>query len=91
MLVLPRLSEKLTEEENESNAVEDQDVGDMSDTSVAEELHLLFRRAHEEETGGIEKLLYRSVSWGNLSKSNMEMNIRMAEGIGSCLGPFHPD
>ena len=46
------------EVEQEGNGVEDEDVADMSDVGVAQEPHLLFCGAHEEEPGGIEKLLF---------------------------------
>lgn len=45
-----------TEEEDESDAVEDQDVCDMGDARVSEELHLFLSGAHEEEARGVEQL-----------------------------------
>lgn len=47
---------ELTEEEDECDAVQDQDVGDVVDVRVAEELHLLLCCTHEEESGGVEQL-----------------------------------
>ena len=44
------------EEEEEGDAEEDEDVGDVGDLGGGEEGHLFFGGAHEEETGGVEKL-----------------------------------
>jgi len=42
-------------EENESNAVQKEDIGDVCNIGVTEDLHLLLRRTHEEEAGRVEK------------------------------------
>lgn len=44
------------EKEEEGDAVEDEDVGDVGDMGVGEESHLFFRGTHEEEAGGVEEL-----------------------------------
>lgn len=46
---------QLTEEHQEGKAVEDQDVGDMSDTSLGQQQHLLLSGAHEEKTTSIQQ------------------------------------
>ena len=48
------------EEEEEGNAVEDEDVGDVGDVGVGEEDHLFFCGAHEEEAGGVQELVGRA-------------------------------
>lgn len=50
---------QLTEEEEESDAVEDQDVGYVGDACVVQQKHLFLGGAHEEEAGGIEQLRKR--------------------------------
>jgi len=45
------------EEEQEGDAVEDEDIGDVGYAGAGEEGHLFFSGAHEEETGCVEKLL----------------------------------
>lgn len=42
------------EEDEEGKAVKDEDIGDVGDACVGDELHLLFRSTHKEETGGVE-------------------------------------
>lgn len=46
----------------EGNAVEEEDVGDVSHVCGGEELHLLFSGAHEEVARGVEELSQR-ISW----------------------------
>ena len=56
MLVCKRIEErKLTEEQQEADAVQDQNVGDVSDVVIAQELHLLLGGAHEQEATGVEQ------------------------------------
>jgi len=45
------------EEEQEGDAVEDEDVGDVGDVGAGEEEHLFFGGAQEEESGCVEELL----------------------------------
>jgi len=46
------------EEDEEGEAVENEDVGDVRDACVGDELHLLFCGTHEEEARGIEQLYF---------------------------------
>ena len=41
------------EEDEEGEAVENEDIGDVSDTCIGDELHLLFGSSHEEEPGSV--------------------------------------
>ena len=51
------MQEDVDEEvEEEGDAVEDEDVGDVCYVRGGEELHLFFCCAHEEEAGGVEEL-----------------------------------
>jgi hypothetical protein len=45
------------EEEQEGDAVEDEDVGDVGDVGAGEEEHLFFRGTQEEEASCVEELL----------------------------------
>lgn len=54
-----RVGNQLTEEEEESDAVEDQNVGYVGDACVVQQDHLFLGGAHEEEAGGIEQLRKR--------------------------------
>lgn len=49
--------EQLTEEEDESNAEQDQNVRNVHDSSTFEQQHLFFGGTHEQETGGVQKLV----------------------------------
>lgn len=44
------------EKEEEGDAVEDEDVGNVRDVGGSEECHLLFSSAHKEEAGCIKEL-----------------------------------
>lgn len=44
------------QEEEEGNAIDDEDVGDVGDAEGGEEGHLLFCGAHEEEAGCVKEL-----------------------------------
>ena len=46
---------QLTEEHKEGKAVEDQDIGDMGDTGLRQEQHLLLGSTHEKEATGIQQ------------------------------------
>jgi hypothetical protein len=46
---------ELTEEEQEADAVQDQNVGDVGDMVVTEKLHLFFGGAHEEEATCVQQ------------------------------------
>lgn len=59
----------------------------MSNAGVAEELHLLFRGAHKQETRGIEELSTVSVRFE--TTRNIGSYSRKEEGIGSCADPNH--
>ena len=74
-----------TKEEDECDAVQDEHVGDVRDTGVAEEFHLLFRGAHEEEAGGVQQL--RNIV-SLILKETEAKDIRREEGIGSCSSPM---
>jgi hypothetical protein len=46
---------RLTKEEQEADAVQDQNVGNVSNMVIAEQLHLLFGGAHEEEATCVQQ------------------------------------
>merc|ERR1712072_489643 len=43
------------EEQQEGDAVEDENVGNMSDARITQQLHLLLRCAHEQEPTGVQQ------------------------------------
>lgn len=47
---------KRTEKQDECDAVQDQNVRDVSNARVTEKFHLLLRGAEEEESGSVEQL-----------------------------------
>ena len=49
------IREELTEEQQKADAVQNQDVRNVSNVVVAQELHLLFGGAHEEEPTGVKQ------------------------------------
>lgn len=53
VVLLRSMNFKLTEEHKEGEAVENQDVGDMGDTGLRQEQHLLFGCTQEEEATGV--------------------------------------
>lgn len=68
----------LTEVEEEGNAVEDEDVGDMCDVGAGDERHLLFCGAHEEETCCAEELVVVSIA---LDTSVLKHWTRLTKGV----------
>jgi hypothetical protein len=86
------------EEDDEGEAVEDEDVGDVRDVRRGDEGHLLFVGAEEEEAGGVEELFCGGLVDGGLEEGGdgiegvsgedngvKEGDLRMVECIGSCL------
>src|ERR1700712_1229106 len=55
------LPQKLTEEQQESNAIQNQNVRNVIDASSVHQLHLFLGSSHEEESTGTEKLYFESV------------------------------
>ena len=50
-----QVGQELTEEQQEADAVQNQNVRNVSDVMIAQELHLLLGGAHEQESTGVEQ------------------------------------
>jgi len=74
------------EEEQEGDAVEDEDVGDVGDVGAGEEEHLFFGGAQEEESGCVEELLDVSAftDYESLWTSKEEAETGRTKGVKYC-------
>lgn len=81
-------AKRLTEEKNESNAVQKKDIGDVCNIGVTEDFHLLLRRTHEEESGRVKKLQDTPLD-SRRQTSRPGEDIRMAGGTGNYVDQTH--